>query len=134
MRLAITIYPEDFAEADRIIHQLRGVRSLELDGYMGKAKYEKPFEKSGSETRTLADEQNEDNGTQAADMPKAPHPSTRPNINPGDPTITKIGQATTSIIMDELNKGRQPPSKYSEHMKLLWKRGEVMFDGDVYYL
>jgi hypothetical protein len=59
----------------------------------------------------------------------------RPNINPGDPTIGKIGTATRELILADLAAGRQPPQpKYTEHLKLLWKRGEVKYDGTRWYL
>lgn len=66
-----------------------------------------------------------------------PSPSTIPrkNVSPGTPAITKIGSATADLILGELKRGRQPLStKYTEHLKLLWKRGEVKFDGKEYYL
>ena len=59
----------------------------------------------------------------------------RKNINPGDPTITKIGSGTKDLILDALRQGQQMPRpKYDEHLKLLWKRGEVRFDGEEYYV
>ena len=62
-------------------------------------------------------------------------PAERPNINPGKPSITKIGGPAKSLILEELSTGSiQPHAKYAEHMKLLWSRGEVKFDGKEYYL
>ena len=59
----------------------------------------------------------------------------RKNINPGDPTITKIGSGTKDLILDALRQGQQMPRpKYDEHLKLLWKRGEVRFDGELFYV
>ena len=59
----------------------------------------------------------------------------RKNISPGDPTITKIGSGTKGVILDALQQGQQMPRpKYDEHLKLLWKRGEVKFDGEQYYV
>lgn len=60
--------------------------------------------------------------------------SARPNIDPGASTITKIGGATFSTIMNDLHRGLQPGPKYTEHLKLLWKRGEVKFDGSNWYI
>ena len=58
----------------------------------------------------------------------------RKNINPGDPTITKIGANTEGALFGVLRAGGQPEAKYAEHMKLLWKRGKVKFDGSDFYL
>ena len=58
----------------------------------------------------------------------------RKNISPGMPTITKIGTPAKEEIMSCLGKKMIPPTKYTEHLKLLWLRGEVKFDGQVYYL
>ena len=59
----------------------------------------------------------------------------RKNINPGEPTITKIGSGTRDVILADLKAGRQLPlPKYAEHLKLLWKRGEIKFDGEEYYV
>ena len=58
----------------------------------------------------------------------------RKNINPGDPMITKIGTNTEGALFGVLRAGGQPEAKYAEHMKLLWKRGKVKFDGDEYYV
>jgi hypothetical protein len=58
----------------------------------------------------------------------------RKNVSPGNPTIGKIGTATTDELIAILNGGKQPPKNRSEHMKLLWKRGLVKYDGKEYYL
>lgn len=65
----------------------------------------------------------------------------RPNISPGEPTITKIGADSKTFILGELKAslgtGRVPEHfghKYKEHLKLLWKRGEIKWDGLEYYL
>lgn len=133
MKLAITIYPDDFAEADRIIHQLRGVRGLELDGYMGKKTYERPFteaEKNASrEIGTGDSDEKADN-----DISEVSHPATRANVSPGEPAIGKIGSKAKDEILTSLDQGRQPIKAYAEHLKLLWKRGEVKFDGKEYFL
>lgn len=53
----------------------------------------------------------------------------RPNNSPGEPSITKIGADAKTTIMTHLQAGLQPDHrKYTEHMKLLWKRGEIKFD------
>lgn len=62
------------------------------------------------------------------------HPTTRTNVSPGEPSIGKIGNVAKDAITATLGAGRQPAEKYTEHMKLLWKRGEVKYDGKEYYL
>lgn len=63
-----------------------------------------------------------------------PDPVERPNVSPGVSLISKIGGPTKALILEELCEGIQPGPKFSEHMKLLWTRGEVKFDGEEYYL
>lgn len=58
----------------------------------------------------------------------------RKNVSPGEPSITKIGTNTEGALFGVLRAGGQPEAKYTEHMKLLWKRGKVKFDGKEYYL
>lgn len=58
----------------------------------------------------------------------------RKNVSPGEPNIVKCGISTMEILLNDLAKGVQPPVKYEEHMKLLWKRGKVKYDGKEYYL
>lgn len=61
-------------------------------------------------------------------------PPSRKNVSPGVSTITKIGSGTKEELLSGLKAGRQPAAKYSEHMKLLWSRHEVKFDGEEYYI
>lgn len=58
----------------------------------------------------------------------------RQNISPGAPSIAKIGAKARDDIMEHLEHGGQPPRNYAEHLKLLWSRGEVKFDGTSFYL
>ena len=59
----------------------------------------------------------------------------RANKTPGASSITKIGSKTKDEIIGVLKAGRQPNhDKYGEHLKLLWSRGEIKFDGSAYYL
>lgn len=60
--------------------------------------------------------------------------SERANVSPGEPSITKIGVNTEGALFGVLRAGGQPEAKYAEHLKLLWKRGKVKFDGDDYYV
>jgi hypothetical protein len=66
---------------------------------------------------------------------EAPEEATeRVNVSPGKSSITKIGSATKEELLTQLRQGTQPQAKYLEHLKLLWERGEVKFDGEVWYL
>lgn len=58
----------------------------------------------------------------------------RKNISPGEPSITKIGMNTEGALFGVLRAGGQPEAKYAEHLKLLWKRGKVKFDGEEYFV
>ena len=65
----------------------------------------------------------------------------RPNVSPGEPSIGKIGADSKAFIHGELKAalgtGRVPEhfgTKFQEHLKLLWKRGEIKWDGTEYYL
>ena len=61
-------------------------------------------------------------------------PYQRKNVSPGEPSITKIGMNTEGALFGVLRAGGQPEAKYAEHLKLLWKRGKVKFDGKEYYV
>ena len=61
-------------------------------------------------------------------------PSERKNVSPGEPSITKIGEKAKEHILNSLRAGAQPAIMYHDHLKLLWKRGEIKFDGKEYYL
>lgn len=60
------------------------------------------------------------------------------NVSPGTPSITKIGTNAKGEIMAALKVGPRKLAeigpKYAEHMKLLWSRGEVKYDGERYYV
>jgi hypothetical protein len=101
----------------------------ELDRYLsvGKKKPEPVLERE-VETVTRSD-------IVKADSVQIGTPPSRPNVSPGEPAIGKIGQNAKDEIIMKLAEGRQPDlKKYGEHMKLLWKRGEIKFDGQEYYL
>ena len=61
-------------------------------------------------------------------------PVARENVSPGEPSITKIGSTTKETIIHALNTDTPLGDRYAEHLKLLWKRGEIKFDGEEYYL
>lgn len=58
----------------------------------------------------------------------------RPNVSPGESSIGKIGSSTKKTLLNDLGRSVQPSAKFTEHAKLLWKRGEIKFDGAEYYL
>lgn len=60
--------------------------------------------------------------------------ASRKDVSPGTPAIGKIGSTTKDTLLDLLKQGIQPNSKWSEHLKLLWLRHEIKFDGKEYYL
>jgi len=70
---------------------------------------------------------------ETAPVQTAPQPA-RKNISPGLSIIGKLGEKTKVIILDCLQKQVQPDEKYKEHLKLLWARGEVKWDGEVWYV
>ncbi len=61
-------------------------------------------------------------------------PNKRKDISPGPSSIGKIGTKTKEALFEGLKDGTQPSDKWSEHLKLLWQRHEVKFDGKEYYL
>ena len=61
-------------------------------------------------------------------------PSERKNVSPGEPSITKIGSGAKETIIHALSTGTPLGDRYTEHLKLLWARGEIKFDGEVFYL
>ena len=58
----------------------------------------------------------------------------RKNVSPGPAAIGKIGSNTKDVIFEFLRDDKQPPAKYDDHLKLLWARGEVKYDGKEWYL
>ena len=70
----------------------------------------------------------------SASVTAAAEPVERCNVSPGKPSIGKIGTETKLTLLGDLAKGKQPAAKFSEHMRLLWVRGEVRFDGEEYWL
>ena len=63
-----------------------------------------------------------------------PEEAPRKNISPGTPAITKIGAVAKDYVLEALRMKQQPSTKYEEHLKLLWSRGEVKYDGEEFYL
>ena len=61
-------------------------------------------------------------------------PTPRSNLNPGKSAITRIGTETKKELLSMIHGNVQPDAKWQEHLKLLWERGEVKFDGKDWYL
>lgn len=112
---------------------MTGIRSSfkEVQGFIGMKTIEAPAAKySGSETGTGGSSKKVDN-----DPEKVSHPTTRANKSPGASAIGKIGTRTKEELFAVLKAGRQPNhDKWGEHLKLLWSRDEVKYDGKEYYL
>lgn len=70
----------------------------------------------------------------ANEAPQAGEIEPRPNVSPGASSITKIGAENKAHLLLMLERGHQPEAKFSEHLKLLWSRGEVKFDGKEYWV
>jgi len=113
MRITVQVACEDVEDAKRVIAKLAAPDNTwveQIDKPVSTARLDKIME--------------------SKPVPKV---DARPNINPGDPTIGKIGEATKATILGDLD-GCQGLPKYTEHLKLLWKRGLVKYDGEEYYL
>ena len=60
-------------------------------------------------------------------------PAARPNINPGESKMKRLSGQAYNFVIVQLGLGKQPEG-YAEHLKLLWTRGEVKFDGSNWYI
>lgn len=133
MRITLQITCDNEAEAQTIIRKITApptwVDELEKTNPApakhaysnGVALTESRIDKiMGSSGANLAEQSS--SGSKAADAP-------RPNGSPGNPSIVKIGSETKASLLATLAEGKQPNlTKFSEHLKLLWQRGEVKFD------
>lgn len=125
MRITIQVTCDDAEDAQRVIKKLTmpdntWVAQLEKEGHeVVKTKI------MGSSVPKAAEQEGSNDGAISAP---------RPNNTPGEPIITKIGNSAKSEILAMLGKGEQPHSKYGEHCRLLWKRGEVKYDGKEFFL
>lgn len=65
-------------------------------------------------------------------------PPERENVSPGEPSIGKIGKDNVDMlvkaVMDGDTKVLNDTNKWQEHLKLLWKRGLVKYDGEEYFV
>lgn len=71
---------------------------------------------------------------QFGQMDDRPKVEERENVSPGTPSITKLGSGTRETIIHALATGTPLGERYAEHLKLLWTRGEIKFDGKEYYV
>jgi hypothetical protein len=137
MRITIQVVCDDAVEAQKVIGKLAAentwvdpIEQVKTDTKARDARIDKIM---GSSAAGAEQSGSNDGATGAP----------RPNISPGEPSITKIGADAKAFILTELkcivgaSTGRVPEHfghKYKEHLKLLWKRGEIKFDGTEYYL
>ena len=122
MKITISVDCTNTFEASLVIEALKGMRSLELDTYMAGKTIDNKF--------SAPPRASEPSETPVA----APAEVERKNVSPGEPSIGKIGSTTKESLLEVLGEGSQPIDKWNEHLKLLWKRGEVKFDGELFYL
>jgi hypothetical protein len=113
---------------------MKGIKSSfdEVRNFVGMKVTEssKPPLNSGRETGTGESSKKVDN-----DPEKVSHPTTRPNKSPGASSITKIGTKTKDDLIAVLRAGLQPNhDKFGEHLKLLWEREIVLYDGKEFYV
>lgn len=129
MRITIQVVCDDAAEAQKVIAKLAAENTW-VDqlapktvnyGAQNTARIDKIMGSSGE----AAEQSGSNDGATGAP---------RPNISPGEPSIGKIGADSRTGILQMLSASVQPTSKYAEHLKLLWKRGETKYDGKEYYL
>lgn len=115
---------------------MSGIKSSfkEVQGFIGMRVIETPTAKySGSEIGTKDSSKKVDNDSETSGRDS--HPTTRINKSPGPSAISKLGSKTKDELIAVLKAGSQPNhDKWGEHLKLLWSRGEVKFDGAAYYL
>ena len=118
MRTMISFQCESIEEAQRI---LKAAQEVGFEPHACSKQYIEPKEVLGSAAAEIGSNQY---------IP----PPKRENIDPGAPSIGKIGSGTKEQLLGMLAEGYQPPAKWAEHMKLLWSRGEIKYDGTYYYV
>jgi len=124
MKISITVYADSATEAELIIEAMKkvdGAGKFLMAPKEARPDTVKPWAEPGG---GVPDEDTKPTTAQHAE---------RPNVSPGKPSISKIGGSTKDLLMSELDEGKQPSAKYAEHLKLLWSRGEVKYDGKEYY-
>ncbi len=145
MRITIQVVCDDAVEAQKVIGKLAAentwvdqIEQVKTDTKARDARLDKIMGSSGA----AAEQSGSDDGATGAPRPD-PHDTEdrnpnrngiRPNISPGEPSIGKIGADAKQAVYNLVTDGEPIPKKYAEHCKLLWKRGEIKFDGTEYYL
>ncbi len=124
MRITIQVVCDDVEDAKRVIAKLAAPDST----------WVAQLEQTGSSVPKVAEKSRSSavNSSTAAGATDAP----RPNTSPGEPSIGKIGKDNVDLLVRSVLNGARThqADKWTEHMKLLWKRGLVKYDGEEYYL
>ena len=120
MKITIQVVCDDAEDAKRVIAKLA----------MSDNTWVAQLEQGGSAPK--ATEKSRSNAVDSAGATDAP----RPNTSPGEPSIGKIGKDNVDLLVKSvMARGLvHQAEKWAEHMKLLWKRGLVKYDGEEYYL
>ena len=128
----ITFECESIAVAQEI---LEAVKQLKLKPY-ALTSFGGPIvnQDVNSTTEHYVDFAGERDGPQAPVAPPPAEATPKTNVSPGASAITKIGSGTKADLLTDLHNGSTIHSKWDEHLKLLWSRGEVKFDGEEWYL
>lgn len=133
MRITIQVTCDDVDDAQRVIKKLAAPDNTWVD-QLSNAGSKNPLFKGDiascvnkimGSSATGAEKSGSDDGATGA-----PHP----NVSPGEPSIGKIGKDNVDMLVKAVMDGKQPAEKWAEHMKLLWKRSLVKFDGSEYWL
>lgn len=122
MRYMLSFQCETHEEAQAVLHAVAAI---------GKQPHE--CSRQYLDSKQLLDKTLDQLGVGKTHTEPAPNEE-RENTSPGASSITKIGSKAKDAIIATLKAGAQPGTQYTEHLKLLWARGEVMFDGTDYYL
>lgn len=139
MRITIQVTCDDAEDAQRVMRKLAAPDNTWVDQLGGQSTVFTPpintkqldvarearIDKIMGSSATGAEQSLGNSGSEGAP---------RPNISPGEPSIGKIGSETKATLLSLIGNNQQPASKWHEHAKLLWKRGEIKFDGAEYYL
>ena len=125
MRYMISFQCESNEEAQAV---LKAVATIGKEPHACSKQYVEPTELG--ELRVLDEPVNLERRGSAIVVKEDP----RKDVSPGASSIGKIGANTKEEIMKLLRGGAQPPTKYTEHLKLLWYRNEIKYDGTSFYI
>ncbi len=135
MKVTVSFEAEDFAHAREIIAAVETLYKVpyRMEGFGP------PIVRNGFEGQTGSTAEN--GGEKVLSDVQGTQAAPRPNVSPGEPSIGKIGGSTKDYLLNELKAGSRAVEykdfhKFKEHLKLLWKRGEIKFDDTTkeYYL